>query len=376
MSLMWSLIAYVAVLAWRMIPLRLLWHAPQFHGRDWFFDVHVGDEFYDGRGREVAGEYHRKILVPHLLELPLFAAALIVLRNYPIAIFTLLAVTALSVSLYHVRVAKCFAKRAWDFESPATKPVTALAAPLLTPAQRAKRKPAVEWAIGLAAPAALGLLAYAQWHGGHSVNRFELWAPRITFLYLALGAELVRRVVAEARITQIPAENAEKYLAWREMVRGTWLSTCDWIRGLLVLGALLFSVDAALPYGSLEDGWQRFVAAAPLAVYVVLMCVSLKRGQQRLIEVTKTLKGQPRMTPRSPLPMEKPLVGLAASVGKTPHEFQKNIFWLACWSPDHPKVLVRAARGYALNLANPRAYVYLAYSAGLAALALWIGARA
>jgi hypothetical protein len=300
----------------------------------------------------------------------------IVLGNHPIAILALIGLSAVTVSLYQIRVAKRFAQRAWDFESPATEPVSALAALLLTAAQRAQRNFAIEWALGVAAPVAIGFLACAQWKGGAAVDRFELWAPRITLLYLALGAELVRRVVAEAGITQIPAEGAERFLAWREMVRGNWLAACDWIRCLLVLAALVYSVDAALRYDTLKRGWPGFVLIALVAVYVVMMCVSLQCGRRRLIEVARALKGHARMKPRPPLPMENPLAGLIASVGRRGTEYRRDILWFACWSPDHPKVLVRAARGYALNLANPRAYVFLAYGAGLAALALWIGARA
>ncbi|HEV8148515.1 MAG TPA: hypothetical protein VGP79_19125 [Bryobacteraceae bacterium] len=280
------------------------------------------------------------------------------------------------ISLYQIRVAKRFAPRVWDRESLVTESVSAVAAPLLSPAQRAQRNRLTEWALGVAVFAAIAFLAYSQWEGGAAVDRFELWAPPIAFLYLALGAELVRRVVAEARITQIPAENAAKFFDWQEMVRRNWLAACDWMRGLLVLGALVFSLEAALPNGSLEPGWHSFIKVVPLAVYAVLMCVSFERGQRRLIEVAKTLKGQPRLKPRPPLPMENPLVGFTASVNTRGPESRRFVLWFACWSPDHPQVLVRAAHGSALNLANPRAYLFLAYGMGLAALALWIGARA
>jgi hypothetical protein len=328
--------AGAGVVVWRGVALGALWRAPRFHGRSWFFDTQVGDGFYEGRGREIVREYHRAIALPHLVELPGFALACVWLRAWPIPILSLIAVMAMLVSWYQTRVAKRFAVRAWDFESPRTPAESRVAVPLMPQREREHRHPAVDAALGIAAAISLGLLAWVHFKSGPETNRFALWALPLAALYLALGLRLVRAAIVDARITRIPANNAAKYLAWREQVRKFWLTTCDWITGYPVLFALLYAVNGALPDAVLAHGRQARMVMVTCVAYTIPMVVSMMRGQRLLVELTRTLKGRPRMTPAAPQPAESKWRAIAAS---------------------------------------PRIFAVTAYLGGLAALAVWIGVR-
>lgn len=347
-TILWGI--FLAVLGWRSLGLRRMLSIPMFHGPDFFFNARVGEEFYRQEpGQTWMREFRRRVIAPRVIE---FAIILLVgfwsgwnllyllFLQAPCTIFT---------AWWQIRVARASALQARSLQPDTNAPpvVTANLAPRETPEYRSK---GYEWLIGGMTVAGLALLVYGFLHQGEEDARHFFLAPLI-LLYLQGGLLLAQRGLMQAPLFRISSDNPEPFLQFREEYRRWWMRVCDLLRLLLAGPILLWGVasvqsDDQIAMRTLMWGFLVFVAiAASLTMRETNRCLAAARraGPGR------------RGAPPPSLPESRIIAGVF------------------CWERDLPRLFIKGARGYALNLANFNVYTYAAYFAGFAVLAMWVG---
>src|SRR5262249_18018309 len=106
----WYILCGIGAVLLHGLSIRGVSKIPKFHGPEWFFDVHVGAEFYHGPGRQMTQEYRNLVIRSFLFEAALFSIAAIVFRSHGILALAVLACVAIAVSIYQHRVARRFAR--------------------------------------------------------------------------------------------------------------------------------------------------------------------------------------------------------------------------------------------------------------------------
>jgi hypothetical protein len=343
---------YFLGMAWRLYALRALLIVPQFHGKEYFFDTHVGPDFFAGKGREVLRRYRTYILAPHAVELALIA---MVAARYPgnfLYLIYLLAVAAIVDALRYVYVPWKFAQEAWRYASPKEEaPATTVAVELRARTSHDYRIPAVERSIWGATVLGMAMLFYAASHGHFRAHWIEMFYKPALCTYLLAGIALVQRWLIQTRLTWIPGNRAD-LITWREEMRLYFLRVFDVLRGFLAGSILLPGVLAVLgPYIGWQ--WRRWIFQGAVTGFGLVAVIVLLRMCSRFAKATK--KAGPGRR-------------IALDPGPPPARTFVGVF---CWEHDLPAVAIKSGRWFRINLAEARTYLYAAYISGLALFVVW-----
>lgn len=333
---------YAICVGWRLYGLRSLSRIPMFHGREWFFDVLVGEDFYGGLGAAVLREYRLRLLIPYGIEAMI--AALFFAIGKPFWAFLLQVPAAILAGFYVTGLARRFAKRAWAFSIDQDAQPLRLTASLVPRTATGYRRPMLDRTLNGLTILALAALAWAI--SRHPLDWAELLGPTFV-LYAQLGVRLAKRSVIDWRVSPVPAEGAQQVLAWHDEARRLLLAMFDWIR---IFSVYLLSWMSIMPLAA--ESWalwryRDFTLGWPLMGIWLLMMVDLHRRRRRYVDSARVLRNAGlRPAPLEPLPDGR----------------------LLCYRREHPSAIIRTSRGYALNAANPRTQMYFAYAAGWVAL--------
>jgi hypothetical protein len=165
----------------------------------------------------------------------------------------------------------------------------------------------------------------------------------IFLLYYQLGFLLMKNAVVQWS-APIPKMQAEEHLKAREERRKLYLHVADASRIMVTAGLVLWPFVVGAPEARRELFFK--------AHFVVLMAMAVIFGIWHEMGRNSVLKAALRANP-----VRMPDLLNAQPAG-----------WPVCYQPATPTLLVRAARGYSLNLANRFTLLGAGYLAGFFAL--------
>ena len=318
------------------------WRQPLLRGPEWFFNVQVKPDFYNGAGRATLQRYRAIMLLPVAVEALLavaifFSGRLIYLSLLIIAISGVIHIN----HLFNVERAE---RKARNFAEPeAGQPVSAMVLSLTPRRLSDYSNPWTERFIVLVSLAAFAWLLRYYLHSNGTLSSRVVFGLPVLLLYNQMGFLFVKYGIVAWRMP-IPQAQAEEHLRAREEARKLHLKVCDWCRILITLElasfATVLTIAPALRPKVITGYWVMLFAG------VGVLAVRHEKG--RLAVVKANLRARPM---------------------KMPDFFHvESSARLLCYQPATPMLLIKGAHGYALNLANRLTQLGAAYLAGLIAL--------
>ena len=318
------------------------WRQPLVRGPEWFFNVHVRPDFYDGPGRKLLHRYWVRMFIPIAVEVLLAAA--IFTSGHLLYLYWLIVAASIAVHVNHLFSVDLAERQARNFAVPeAEQPVSSVVLSLTPRRLRDYTNRRTEQIIILASTGTLIWLVryYLRAPAEHSLR--AIFGLPAFLLYSQLGFLFVKYGIVAWR-TPIPQAQAEEHLHAREEARRFYLRACDWLR-LLTAGELMFWPVLLTASQAMRTYVVTFFWVAVLAVSVVLT-VWQELGRRAVLKAS--LRARPMKMPDF----------LHTGNSSRP----------LCYEPGTPMLLIRGARGYSLNLANKLTQLGAAYLAGLIAL--------
>jgi len=327
----------------RINPFLRRWKLPLLRGPEWFLSVNVQPGFYDGPGREILRRYRLRVLLPFAIDL--VAMALILSFGKIFYVFWLVlflagfihANQAFSVALAERR-ARAYAVQGAD--RPAAAMVLSLTPRRL--ADYTNRKLEIVLVLLTLGTIAWLVRFYRMAPGHHSLH--DVFGVPLMLLYVHLGVLLVKWGLVAWR-TPLPLTATEEHMEARERARKFHLTACDLLRATFTIQFVLWPISLTLP----ASAANRFITVYVLVTIGISFIMTLwqERRRKEMLEFAKRTR---------PVFMKDSLEG-----GEHPSR-------LLCYRPDAPVTLIKGARGYALNLANRRTQLGVAYIAGFVTL--------
>jgi len=339
----------------RLNLLRRLWRLPLKNGEGFFIAQQVPTDFYRDAGVPLFRSYHRAIVVPVVLDLPLALWLLVTHRYVALTLDQIVALVA-SIVVYNF-MAAYFSARATFLCGDQGRP-TNLQLSMEPRRLRDYTNPAVEVVIAVSTLLALGLLARdyrlsLAAGAGYWIARILRAGLLLTVwvLYWQLGFLLLKVVFVRWRMP-LPANRTEDFRRWRTAWLGHNLKTLDAVRLLCALALVAF-----MTYGHQWSRAGRLTVLVVGAVGMLVYAVYVGRQNRRLATAERELRPVEMVKefPRWPI-----AEGLYLAGG------------LLYFNRDNPRVLVRSADGIALNLAHRTTCIGFAYFMGLIAVVIWM----
>ncbi|HEX2331290.1 MAG TPA: hypothetical protein VHN74_21375 [Candidatus Angelobacter sp.] len=340
-----KLILFYYVVLWGGSRLRgsvRRWKQPVVRGTDWFFNVRVQPGFYEGEGKSLLRRYRLRMLATAAVEAPI-AVALIATGHIPYLGWLILA-SAIAVHVNHLFNVEAAERKARGFATPGEdQPVSAMLVPLETRRLRDYTNRTVERLIVFGSIFSVAWLVrfYLDSPSGHNFGM--VFGMPIFLLYYQLGFLLMKNAVVQWS-APIPKMQAEEHLKAREERRKLYLHVADASRIMVTAGLVLWPFVVGAPEARRELFFK--------AHFVVLMAMAVIFGIWHEMGRNSVLKAALRANP-----VRMPDLLNAQPAG-----------WPVCYQPATPTLLVRAARGYSLNLANRFTLLGAGYLAGFLAL--------
>lgn len=315
---------------------------PLLRGRQWFFNVPVGMEFYRGSGARLLRGYWLRMLVPFAVELPV-AAYLIASGRPSVLAWLILALCALIHLNHHYSVAFAVrqARRLASAEPQATSTIVA---PVVRRSLNEYSSRPAEWIVGLSIAIATGCLIH---HYDTSPGRYD---PRFVFgapvlcLYVHIGLILLKRYVVHWS-APIPGAYTSEYFECVERTRRFYARMVDWCRIFFTVPILIWPAVLAVSASSAQLLLQVWFLSAMSWSIVLALWVEF----QRKALVATALEAPPIVVP-DPLN-------------------QSNLApWPLCFQPAAPAMILKGARGNSLNFAHVNVAIGAAYLAGMSVL--------
>ncbi len=368
-------ISYSLIVFTRVLSFRIRLRIPTLRGSDTFLGLKIPPDFYSGPGRRLMRSYYTGIILPPLLEA--FVLAPVMRWGQPGWIMATIFATSITLAFVGRWNVKrlCLAAKPYAVEG--AEPATTVSLQFETRSLNNYRSWPIElsvWAFDLSAVfliadsvrLAMGiektavhstvsfLLHLSGLIKDDAVSaRFSSWLfwP-LLLIYIQVGALLMKYAVV-AWPLRMSADTTEESRNYRNNVRRYLIRSCDWIRLVFSLALLTASIELRFPEIAKGGRWQWFGYSLHVAV-VVLILVWYQINARRLVQQAHQLKLS-RTIPR-------------ARIAPDPSRFRLG--GLAYYDPDSPSVLIPSRAGYALNFADRRAYITVAYVGGLLLLAL------
>ncbi|HYX52685.1 MAG TPA: hypothetical protein VE783_04490 [Candidatus Limnocylindrales bacterium] len=318
------------------------WKQPLVRGQEWFFNVRVLPGFYEGGGKNLLNRYRLQMLATAAIEIPV-AVALILTGHIPYLGWLIL-VMAAGVHVNHLFNVEASERKARAFAVPGeNQPVSAMLVPLQTRRLRDYNNPTIERLIFFGSFGAIAWLVrfYLRSSGTHSFGL--VFGMAIFLLYYQLGFVLMKIAVVQWS-APVPKIQAEEHLKAREQRRKFYLHVADASRIMVTVGLVLWPFVVGAPAAQRE----LFVRVH----FIVLMAIAVMFGIRHEMGRNSVLRAAVRANP-----VRMPDLLNAQPAG-----------WPVCYQPSTPTLLVRAARGYSLNLANRFTLLGAGYLAGFFAL--------
>lgn len=323
------------------------WRQPLLRGPEWFFNVHVPDDFYTGAGKKILHGYWLRMLMTVVLEIPI-ATAIFISGHYQYLAWLIVAMAAV-VHINHLFSVDMAERQARKF----ALPDDAQPAPAMVLSLKARRLSdyshrQVERLIVISSVLALGWLARYYFSAPEHHDFRLIFGEPALLLYMQAGFLLTKYIVVGWR-SPVPQVQAEQHMEAREAARNMYLKVCDvnrlFVAGMLLLWPFLLKMSPASRSNLSTALWISF-----LAIGVALM---IWQEMMRKKVLSVMLLARPMKLPN--------LLGQADGAN-----------WPLCYQPSIPMLVLKGARGYSVNLANRLAQLSVAYVAGLAVLMVFL----
>ena len=307
---------------------------PLLRGAEWFFNVPVPADFYQGRGRTLLHRYWMRMLIPLAIDIPI-AAAIFYTQHISWLRFLIVGQCAL-IHLNHVYSVDLAERQARAVIEMPQEPVARVSLSLKPRRLRDYSNANVEWALALMT---IFVLAWLGWHWMKTGRLF--FVGPLVMLYLQLGLLFAKQIIVASRMP-VPQTQAGEHMELGEETRRHYLQMCDWLRITVAAGTLLWPVWLSVPaaqHGRLVAVW--------LASWIVISIggqVWLEMRRKRLVNIA--LRARPVRMPEFLQPVRGPV----------------------CYEPSAPMLLLKGANGYSLNFANTWTQLGAVYLAGLIVL--------
>jgi hypothetical protein len=345
---LWSA-AILIFLGLRVAALVHFWKSPFSFGADKFFGLPLPSE----QAKPLLRRYRAQLFFIYVPDAICASAAFYSGGLLGVALEQIAA--SFVTRVYHTLLAIHTIRRAKSLAAGGTwMPVRSIALSLKTRRLSDYTNLAFELLIAVATIGSVSLLIYDYWQEPHRARFPGSFARTSTFvgllIYLQLGSLLVKHTLVKWRMW-LPGERTEVYLNWREEARRYFLWFCDYIRGMLTVGLVVFVLFTHSRTVGREWTIALFGPALAVSAVVIALFAFAKR-QRRLRALWNEL--QPLEAFTSP-----------------PEPIIKSEFFLGglCYyNAENPALFVPGPLAYAVNLANSRAYLYSAYFAGVAIL--------
>jgi uncharacterized membrane protein len=367
---------YLLVEATRVLAFRFRLRFPTLHGPDTFFSLNVPPDFFAGPGRRLLRIYHLGLPVPYLIEAILLGPVF----YWGYRGWMMFAVICTSLMLFlwgrwwmHrvIRMAKPYALPCGASNSAVSLGLE----PRELANYRSLPMELVVWAFDLGALILLAqsvrnsmsffhlnignlmglllrLLGFAQFSAGTGSSYGDWLFWPLILAHIQVGAMLVKYAVV-AWPMRLSTDAAGEIRKYREGVRRYFIRTCDWFRIVFALALLTTSFEVRFPEVTAHSWWKWLNYSLSFGLLILILT-------WYYINVRCFMR-QARNFPKG-------TSGPKASRIIDPARFRLG--GLVYYDPDSPSVLVPSRAGYALNFADRRAYITLAYFGGLALLAL------
>ena len=366
-------ISYSLIVLTRLMALKMRLRLPTIRGPETFFGCRVPSDFYSGAGKRISRGYYLGIIIPPVLEALLIAP--IIYWGHPGWIMATLFTTSFALIIWARMNVKRVVRMAKPFviveEQPAKVSLQFETRRLAN--YRNLPMEALVWIFNIAALTLIGDLVRIalgiERTTVHTVTNLLLRVSGLVktdaatlpgsawlfwplvLVYIQLGATLMKYAML-AWPMRTTAEMTEEIRDYREGVRRYLIRSCDWFRLVFSLALLISAIELRFPAFAKGGRWQWFGYVLHIAVVVVIL-VWYQMNARRLLQQARELK-MSRALPRT-------------RIAPDPSRFRLG--GLVYFDPDSPSVLIPSRAGYALNLADRRAYISLAYVTGLAILA-------
>lgn len=322
-------------------------HQPLLRGREWFFNVHVQPDFYNGAGKTLLHRYWMRILIPFALDIPIAMALFI--SKYLLYAPWLLIAQAIWIHINHVYSVDKAEREARPIAVlEDEQPVAEMALSLSPRRLQDYTNPKVEWALALANIVALALLFRYYFADPQHQNWRVVFGIPAFYLYLQVGMLFIKRVVLAWR-TPVPQAQAAEHMEAREETRRYYLKMCDWNRALAAGGIVFWSIAVRKTPAEFDGVWRIWLAGWLVITVVGTVLVEIKRKQ--LVKVALRTR-----------PVKMPDFLREREIAR----------WPVCYQPSAPMLILKGARGYSLNLANTLAHLGAAYLAGMIVLIFFL----
>jgi uncharacterized membrane protein len=367
-------ISYSLIVLTRVMALKMRLRMPTMRGRDTFFGCRVPPDFYSGPGRRIMRAYHLGIVLPPIFEALLIAP--VIYWGHPGWIMFTLCLTSLVLIIWARVNVKRVARMARPYviveEQPAAPVSLQFETRRLTKYRNIPME-ALVWifnasalfliidsvrrAVGIENTTLHSIINLLLRLSGFAKSTSEtvpygawLFWP-IVLVYIQIGATLMK-YAALAWPMRTSSEITEAYRSYRDDVRRYMIRSCDWFRLVFSLALLMTAIEERFPDLAKGGRWQWLGYGLHIGIVTVII-VWYQVNARRLLRQARELKLS-RAIPR---------------VGVAPDPSRFRLGGLAYYDPDSPSVLIPSRAGYALNFADRRAYISLAYVTGLAILA-------
>ena len=322
---------------------------PLRRGRDWFFDVHVQPDFYEGAGKKILHRYWMRMAIPFAVDIPLALA--IFLTGHVQFLALLIAGLCALIHINHCFSVDIAERQARQFAVPeAQQPVACVASPLKPRRLRDYSTAKLEWALAISSIFAVALLIRYYFAAPEHHNVRLVFGVPTLLLYLQVGMLYVKQIVLAWR-SPLPQTQAAAHLAAREQTRKYYMMMCDLQRAGFATGLLFWPIRISTSPANLS--WLMGAWFAVWMAINVLSFVWIEIKRQQVLNLS--LRAQPVNLPDF----------LHLSV----------VRWPVCYQPSAPMLVLKGAHGYSLNLANTLARFGAVYLSGLGVLIAFMRLR-
>jgi hypothetical protein len=342
----------------RLRTLQRVWRLPLRNGEEFFLAQRVGPDFYRSAGAPLLRRYHVSALVTLFLDVPLAAWSIVTERYAALAIEQFL-VLVVSIAAYSFMVPH-FSALATSLCVGQERPPTNSLQLSMTPRRlRDYTIPGVEVIVVVATLLALAMVArcYAL-SLAVNASRSDFAALRggtlltVWVLYWQVGLLLIKGAVIRRRMP-LPANRTEDFRRWRMAWLNHKLRGYDAVRVFSALSLLLGMTWVT--YGREWSHIEQTILFGVSALVILLYLVYVSREERRLAATEKELK---------PVEMVKEFPHVSVAEGRY---LAGGLLYL---NRDNPWVIVRSARGLALNLAHRTTHIAAVYLMGLVVLGI------
>ncbi len=319
------------------------WQQPVLRGPEWFFNVQVLPDFYSGEGRKILRGYRMRMLMPVAIEV-VIATAIFISGHVQNLVWLILG-TAIFIHLNHVFNVDAAERKARPFAvAGAEEPTPSVVLSLKNRRLRDYSNPKLELAIAAVIVGVFAWLARYYMASTEHHNFLFVFALPLFLLYVQFGYLFAKQIIVAWR-TPIPQADAEEHLKAQEERRKFYLKFCDISRISNMAGILIWPVFLSVSPNKIK----LFVGAWLGSLLLVSSALTIWQEIRRKQVLTLALRTRPAKLPNLLGDMPVPN-------------------WPLCYQPSAPMLVLKAARGYSLNLANTLAQMGAVYLAGLGVL--------